>query len=56
VKFFPVFLDLRERDCLVVGGGPVAARKAAMLLEAGARVTLVSPALGPDPGAARGGR
>ena len=47
MKFFPVFLDLRGRDCLVVGGGPVAARKAAMLLEAGARVTLVAPALSP---------
>jgi uroporphyrin-III C-methyltransferase/precorrin-2 dehydrogenase/sirohydrochlorin ferrochelatase len=47
VKFFPVFLDLRERDCLVVGGGGVAARKAAMLLEAGARVTLVAPGLSP---------
>ncbi|MCW9058020.1 MAG: siroheme synthase CysG [Gammaproteobacteria bacterium] len=48
MKFFPVFLDLRARDCLVVGGGPVAARKAAMLLEAGARVTLVTPVLAPS--------
>ena len=47
MKFFPIFLDLRARDCLVVGGGPVAARKAAMLLEAGAQVTLVAPGLSP---------
>ena len=47
MKFFPVFLDLRERDCLVVGGGAVAARKVASLLDAGARVTLVSPVLNP---------
>ena len=47
MKFFPVFLDLRGRDCLVVGGGAVAARKVASLLDAGARVTLVSPVLNP---------
>lgn len=41
---YPVTLVVDGRPCLVVGGGAVAARKAAGLLEAGARVTLVAPA------------
>ena len=44
---FPVVLDLEARPCLVAGGGAVAARKVAGLLDAGARVTVVSPALCP---------
>ncbi len=39
---------LQQRRCVVVGGGNVAARKAAALQEAGAQVTLISPALGDD--------
>jgi precorrin-2 dehydrogenase/sirohydrochlorin ferrochelatase len=39
---YPVVLLLSGRKCLVVGGGPVAARRAEGLLEAGARVTLVT--------------
>ncbi len=45
MKFYPAYLDLRDRPCLVVGGGPVAERKALSLLEAGADVTVVSPDL-----------
>jgi uroporphyrin-III C-methyltransferase / precorrin-2 dehydrogenase / sirohydrochlorin ferrochelatase len=43
----PVFLDLRDRLTLVVGGGVVAARKVELLLRSGARVRLVAPALQP---------
>jgi precorrin-2 dehydrogenase len=40
---YPVGLVVRGRRCLVVGGGRVAARKVASLLECGASVTLVAP-------------
>ena len=46
--YFPAFLDLRGRRCLVVGGGAIAARKVHGLLECGARVTVVSPELVPE--------
>src|SRR5262247_152691 len=45
--YFPAFLDLRGRRCLVAGGGKVGERKARALLECGARVTVVSPTLTP---------
>jgi uroporphyrin-III C-methyltransferase / precorrin-2 dehydrogenase / sirohydrochlorin ferrochelatase len=44
VDYFPVFMDLRGRRCLVVGGTEAAARKVSLLLDAGAHVTLVAPA------------
>lgn len=42
---YPILLRLEGRRCLVVGGGTVAARKVVDLLEAGARVTVISPML-----------
>ena len=46
-SYYPIFLDLRGKTCVVVGGGPVAERKVRMLLEHGASVTVVSPSLSP---------
>jgi precorrin-2 dehydrogenase/sirohydrochlorin ferrochelatase len=37
----PIFLNLRDRLCVVIGGGAVGRRKAATLLQGGARVRLV---------------
>jgi len=45
MRYYPVLLDLKDRPCCVVGGGPVALRKAVTLRAAGARVTVISPAL-----------
>jgi precorrin-2 dehydrogenase/sirohydrochlorin ferrochelatase len=42
-QYYFACIDLEGRDCLVVGGGPVALEKAQGLLECGARVTVVSP-------------
>ena len=43
--FFPVCLDLKNRPVLVVGGGPIAEGKLLQLVEAQARVHVVSPTL-----------
>ncbi|MGQ9861786.1 MAG: siroheme synthase CysG [Thiobacillaceae bacterium] len=43
MDYLPIFLDLRGKNALVVGGGDTAARKAALVLAAGAWVTVVSP-------------
>ncbi len=43
----PLIVDLTGRRCLVVGGGPVATRRAEALLAAGATVRIVAPALTP---------
>ena len=38
-----LFVDFSGQPCLVVGGGPVAVRKATSLLKAGAKLTVVAP-------------
>jgi precorrin-2 dehydrogenase/sirohydrochlorin ferrochelatase len=43
MKYYPAFLDVRGKRCLVVGGGAVAARKARALVAAGAMVRVVAP-------------
>jgi siroheme synthase-like protein len=43
--YYPVFLDVAGRRCVVVGGGEVAVRKVGALLDHGARVAVISPEL-----------
>lgn len=46
--YYPIFLNIRGKKCLVVGGGNVALRKVKALLEHGANVQVVSPSLCPE--------
>ena len=43
MEYFPVFLDLKNRLCLLVGGGDIATRKGRLLSKAGARLRVVAP-------------
>jgi siroheme synthase-like protein len=48
VSVFPVMLDGRKFTALVVGGGAVALRKAAALLDGGVAVTILAPEVHPE--------
>ena len=43
LRFLPVALDVRGKNCVVVGGGEVGTRKVHTLCRAGAIVTVISP-------------
>lgn len=45
MNYYPIFLRVAGRPCLVIGGGHVAEEKVQSLLTAGARVTVISPQL-----------
>ncbi|HEY3418705.1 MAG TPA: bifunctional precorrin-2 dehydrogenase/sirohydrochlorin ferrochelatase [Armatimonadota bacterium] len=47
--YYPVFLDLRGKRCVVIGGGKVARRKVEGLLEAGAEVIVIAPRISAMP-------
>jgi precorrin-2 dehydrogenase/sirohydrochlorin ferrochelatase len=42
MRYYPIYLDIKDKDCLVIGGGSVGTRKVETLLECGAKVTVVS--------------
>jgi precorrin-2 dehydrogenase/sirohydrochlorin ferrochelatase len=46
-NYYPIYLNLENKRCLVVGGGEVAERKVLTLLEYAARVVVISPQLTP---------
>ncbi|MEM6638715.1 MAG: siroheme synthase CysG [Pseudomonadota bacterium] len=47
MDYFPVFLNLRRRQVIVVGGGQIASRKAELIGKSGARMTIIAPTLSP---------
>lgn len=57
MRYYPVYLDLRGRRCVVIGGGRTAYEKARGLLQAGAEVTIIARDVEPDlEGLIQGGR
>lgn len=48
MAYFPINVDIKNRPCIVIGGGPVALRKARGLLACGGSVTLISPEVVPE--------
>lgn len=47
-RYYPVMMNIEGAPALVVGGGPIAARKAEGLLDYGARVSMVAREASPD--------
>lgn len=47
MDFYPIMVDMRNRPCTIIGGGAVAERKVATLLDSGACVKVISPVLTP---------
>lgn len=43
LRYYPIYLDLREKEVVVIGGGKVAGRKVSSLLSSGAKVRVISP-------------
>ena len=43
--YYPIFLEMKDRRCVVIGGGAVAERKVEGLVAVGANVTVISPAI-----------
>ena len=43
--YYPVFLEMKDRRCVVIGGGAVAEKKVEGLVAVGANVTVISPAI-----------
>lgn len=48
MSYFPLFIDLQDRPCLIAGGGRVALRKAEALKEFGAHIMVIAPAVLPE--------
>jgi len=46
--YYPIFLNIQGKRCVVIGGGKVALRKVKMLLDCGANVSVISPKPHPD--------
>jgi uroporphyrin-III C-methyltransferase/precorrin-2 dehydrogenase/sirohydrochlorin ferrochelatase len=48
MDYFPVFVKLKDQDCLVIGAGEIAARKIELLARAGAKITVIAKQISPQ--------
>ncbi len=48
MAYFPMFIEIENKNCLIVGGGTVALRKVQVLLDFGAKVHVVAPEILPE--------
>lgn len=46
--YYPVYLNLNGKHCVIIGGGNESAKKLEHLLNCGARITIISPKISPD--------
>lgn len=47
MDYFPLFFNLKGKNCLVIGGGEIAARKIELLVRAGAEITVIAKHISP---------
>ncbi|MSP28527.1 MAG: uroporphyrinogen-III C-methyltransferase [Methylococcales bacterium] len=48
MDYFPIFVKLKDQECLVVGGGEIAVRKIECLTRAGAKITVIAKEISPS--------
>ncbi len=48
MAYFPFFVDLEDKKCLIVGGGTVSYRKVEVLMDYGPQITVVAPKFHPE--------
>lgn len=48
MSLLPLFIDIKDKPCLVVGGGTIAFRKVKMLSKAGASIKIIAPVICAD--------
>ncbi len=46
-RYYPAFIDVRERNCVVIGGGALGEEKVVKLLECDAKVIVIAPEITP---------
>ena len=56
MSYFPMFVELKEKKCLIVGGGRIALRKAEALSDFGAEILVEAPEILPEIADVRGVR
>ncbi|MDE0412634.1 MAG: siroheme synthase CysG [Gammaproteobacteria bacterium] len=48
MDYLPLFLDVKNKPCLIVGGGRIASRKLSLLIRAQAKITVIAPDITPE--------